>query len=288
MAVYLSEFTLPSLARREAFVNDIKLRVYNTVYPFNVFELTELPPLRFEPVTILCGGNGSGKSTILHVIAQALGLRRGTAYNRSSFFDDYVALCHTECRGDPDAITRGRIITSDDVFDYLLDVRSMNEGVDHSREELLDEYYQVRKEGYTFRTMADYDDLKRFVDARRSTKSAYVRKRLGGNIPERSNGESALAFFTEAIRENALYLLDEPENSLSARRQQELVQFLNDSARFYGCQFIIATHSPFILAAPGAKLYNLDANPPAVCRWTELENVRAWHDFFLEHQEEFE
>ncbi len=285
--VYLKEFTLPSLTRREIFVNDIKYRVYNTVYPFNVFELTEVPTFRFEPITILCGGNGCGKSTVLHVIAQALALRRGAAYNRSSFFDDYVTLCDYSAHGDPEAIAQGRIITSDDVFDYLLDVRHMNAGTDLQRDELFEEYKRVKKDGYTFRTMADYDDLKRFTDARRSTKSAYVRKRLAENVPERSNGESALMFFTEAIRENALYLLDEPENSLSAQRQQELVQFLVDSARFYGCQFIIATHSPFILATPGAKIYCLDGEPRVVRSWTELESVRAWYDFFFKHQDEF-
>ena len=286
--IYLREFTLPSLTRREVFVNDIKHRVYNTVYPFNVFELTEVPTLEFDPITILCGGNGCGKSTVLHVIAQALALRRGAAYNRSSFFDDYVALCDYEAHGDPEAIAQGRIITSDDVFDYLLDVRHMNAGTDLQRDELFEEYKRAKKDGYTFRTMADYDDLKRFTDARRSTKSAYVRKRMAENVPERSNGESALMFFTEAIRENALYLLDEPENSLSAQRQQELVQFLVDSARFYGCQFIIATHSPFILATPGAKIYCLDGEPRVVRSWTELESVRAWYDFFLKHQDEFD
>ena len=100
--IYLREFTLPSLTRREVFVNDIKHRVYNTVYPFNVFELTEVPTLEFDPITILCGGNGCGKSTVLHVIAQALALRRGAAYNRSSFFDDYVALCDYAAHGDPE------------------------------------------------------------------------------------------------------------------------------------------------------------------------------------------
>ena len=56
--IYLKEFELPSLTRREQFTNDIKLRVYNTAYPFNVFELTDVPAFEFEPITILCGGNG--------------------------------------------------------------------------------------------------------------------------------------------------------------------------------------------------------------------------------------
>lgn len=79
---------------------------------------------------------------------------------------------------------------------------------------------------------------------------------------------------------NALYLIDEPENSLSAARQQELTKFIFTSARFFGCQFVIATHSPFFLAMKDAKIYNLDSYPVKVCKWTELENVRTYYEFF--------
>jgi predicted ATPase len=90
------------------------------------------------------------------------------------------------------------------------------------------------------------------------------------------------------VKENALYLLDEPENSLSASMQMELARFLEDSARFYGCQLVIATHSPFLLSIRGAKIYDLDARPVAPRRWTELENVRAYFDFFKSREKEFE
>jgi len=286
--VYLKSFRLPSLGAREQFINDIRRTCYTTVYPFNIFPLQDMPEFIFEPVTILCGGNGSGKSTILNVIAEKLSIPHGTVYNRSSFFDEYVLRCDCELRGDRSALKNGRIITSDDVFDYLLNIRTLNEGIDTKREELFDEYTNAKYAQYNFRTMDDYEALKRSNAAKRSTQSKYVRDRLMKNVPERSNGESALAYFTDAIRENAIYLLDEPENSLSAERQLELVRFLSDSARFYGCQFIIATHSPFILAAPGARLYNLDADPPRSQRWTELKNVRAYFDFFMEHRSEFD
>jgi len=55
---------------------------------------------------------------------------------------------------------------------------------------------------------------------------------------------------------------------------------LEDSARFYGCQFIISTHSPFLLAMKGAKIYDLDSRPVTVKKWTDIENVRIYHDFF--------
>ena len=88
-------------------------------------------------------------------------------------------------------------------------------------------------------------------------------------------------------RDARLYLLDEPENSLSPEKQQELVRFLEDSARFYGCQFLIATHSPFLLSIRNAKIYDMDEEPVDVKRWTQLGNVRAYYDFFKKHEGEF-
>jgi len=84
-----------------------------------------------------------------------------------------------------------------------------------------------------------------------------------------------------------LKILDEPENSLSPKRQMELMKFIEDSARYLGCQFIISTHSPFLLAMGGAKIYDLDENPVDVKKWTELENVRTYYEFFKRYENEF-
>lgn len=84
-----------------------------------------------------------------------------------------------------------------------------------------------------------------------------------------------------------VYILDEPENSLSPQRQLELIKFIEDSARYFGCQFIISTHSPFLLAIKGAKIYDLDEYPVSVKKWTELESVRCYYNFFKGHEHEF-
>lgn len=123
--------------------------------------------------------------------------------------------------------------------------------------------------------------------ARSHTQSKYIRKNLVDNVREHSNGESAFLYFSEKIQENGLYLLDEPENSLSPQKQQELLKFLEDSARFFGCQFIMATHSPFLLSMKGAKIYDMDEEPVDVKRWTELENVREYYRFFKKYEDEF-
>lgn len=135
--------------------------------------------------------------------------------------------------------------------------------------------------------MEDYDRLKQVSAARRYSKSQVARKILSPNIRTHSNGESAFLMFQEKLRGDALYLLDEPENSLSAARQIALADFLADSARFYGCQFVLATHSPFLLAIPGARIYDLDSDPVRTRRWTELESVRDTFEFFQQHKEEF-
>ena len=283
--LYLSRFTFPDDGEEFDFLLSIRRKCYNSFYPFKVLSSRGLRELELEPVTILYGGNGSGKTTALNVMAEALKLQRDSRYNRSSFFEDYIALCTRELRSEiPE---KSRVITSDDVFDFMLNLRAANAGVDEKREELFQEYLDARYSDFHFRTMEEYDRLKTVNMARSNTQSRYVRKNLMGNLPEHSNGESAFLYFTQRIEEDGLYLLDEPENSLSPTRQQELCQFIEDSARFFHCQFVIATHSPFLLSMQGAKVYDLDADPVTVRRWTELPAVRAYYDFFQAHAKEF-
>ncbi len=283
--IYLSQFRFPHREREYDFVFDQKRTCYDTYYPFQIVSKHGLEVLDFEPVTILYGGNGSGKTTALNVIAEKLGLERDTLYNRSDFFEDYTKMCDYEALGEIPA--GSRIITSDDVFDFMLNLRSMNEGIDRKREELLKDYLDAKYSHFQMKSLDDYEQLKKVTMARGNTQSRFVRKSMKGNIREHSNGESAFLYFAEKIKENGLYLLDEPENSLSPEKQQELLKFLEDSARFFGCQFIIATHSPFLLSMRGAKIYDMDEDVVDVKRWSELANVRAYYNFFKEHEREF-
>lgn len=282
--LYLSYFRFPDEQKEYAFRLKILRTCYDTMYPFFVLSAHGLERLDFEPVTILYGGNGSGKTTALNVIAEKLGAKRDSLYNRSSFFEDYTKLCTFHMTKKADTV---RIITSDDVFDFMLNVRTLNNGIDEKREELFDEYVTSKNSVSEVKSLDDYDRLKKICAARRMTQSRYVRKNLTENVRERSNGESAFAYFTDTIRDGGLYLLDEPENSLSPERQLELLKYLEDSARFFGCQFIIATHSPFLLSMRGAKIYDLDEEEVDVKKWTELKNVRTYYDFFLKHGKEF-
>lgn len=283
--VYLQTFRFPDIEREYTFTMSQKRTCYDTFYPFQVISKRRLTRLDFEPVTILYGGNGSGKTTALNVIAEKLGLERDTLYNRSNFFEDYTAMCDFETER---KIPRtSRIITSDDVFDFMLNLRSINDGINYKREELFQDYLQDKYSHFQMKSLDDYERFKKVNMAKRSTQSHYIRENLMDNVREHSNGESAFIYFADKIKEDGLYLLDEPENSLSPEKQQELLRFLEDSVRFFGCQFIIATHSPFLLSMKGAKIYDMDEDPVDVKRWTELANVRAYYDFFKKYEDEF-
>lgn len=283
--IYLEYFTFPDSDREFDFFVNQKRTCYDSFYPFQILSGHHLHRIDFEPVTILYGGNGSGKTTVLNVIGEKLQLSRDSVFNKSNFFQDYLDLCDYQLKGR--IPVNSRVITSDDVFDYMLNIRSMNEGIDRKKESLFEDYLDAKYADFQMRSLDDYERLKKVTKARRLTQSRYVRSELMDNIREYSNGESAFIYFSEKITENGLFLLDEPENSLSPARQQELVKFLEDSARFFGCQFVISTHSPFLLAMRDAKIYDLDEDPADVKRWTELENVRTYYTFFRDHCDEF-
>lgn len=283
--VYLNAFSFPNEDMEFDFFMKIKRTCYDSFYPYKILSRNGFETIVFEPVTILYGGNGSGKSTALNVIAEKTGITRDSIYNKSNFYPDYVNMCEMQLKADiPE---NSRIITSDDVFDYMLNIRNLNERIDQKREDLFEEYLDAKYSHFQMKSMADYDQLKKVNTARSKTQSRFVRNELIDNVRGYSNGESAFLYFTEKIGDNGLYILDEPENSLSPKRQLELVKFIEDSARFFGCQFIISTHSPFLLSMREAKIYNLDENPVNVRRWTELENVRTYFEFFKRHENKF-
>ena len=102
--LYLKNFSFLPKEQEEDFFIALKRTCYSTAYPFGLFPQKGLTRLEFEPVTILSGGNGSGKTTALNIMAQALEAKRTSPYNSSAFFEEYVNMCSFEL--DPRA--RGR------------------------------------------------------------------------------------------------------------------------------------------------------------------------------------
>ncbi len=286
MQVYLEYFSLPSEDAEFSFFTynpKAQMTCYTTRYPFGLFK-GHIPPLSFSPVTILYGGNGSGKTTILNVIAEKLKLRRNAPFNRSAFFDTFVEKCTAAFAAEEQGAAaapppESRFIASDDVFQMLLQRRRENEKTDSRRELKLREYWHRKNRTVRMNSLDDLPLFADYCDAHRKTPSRFVAKRVEDNVKTRSNGESAFQYFTETIGTDSLYLLDEPENSLAPARQLELVHFLEQSV-LCDDQFIIATHSPFLLSIRGARIYDLDSDPVVSREWQELENVRIYYDFF--------
>ncbi len=100
------------------------------------------------------------------------------------------------------------------------------------------------------------------------------------HLPEAEIARVAfLAFFRARLAPDGLYLLDEPEAPLSPSRQLALLSMLREASAERGCQFVIATHSPILMALPGAAIVSFDAVPPRVVAWDELESVQLVRDF---------
>ena len=132
---------------------DRKRTCYESFYPFGVLSAHHLRQMDFEPITILYGGNGSGESIALNIICEKIELQRDTLYNRSSFYEDYLRMCEYEI--ETSIPEQSRMITSDDVFDFMMNLRCINNGIDAKREELFDEYLDAK---YSHVTMKSLDD----------------------------------------------------------------------------------------------------------------------------------
>ena len=304
MSVYLKKLFLPGdrqernwLEQQDPTCKAHLKGVYPSFYPFRLFTKYATPPrFSFEPITILYGGNGSGKSTILNVLAKILYLKRNSAFEETDFFEDYCRLCRIEYE-EPHPL-ENKIITSDDVFKKMNASREINRMIDQERNGQWDRKREMKTEilhrdrddpnnVYQLHGLEDFKRWSEYYDSMKSSTSEFILKRSRKNLESASNGETALKILTEEISENALYLLDEPENSLSPKYQLELKKFIEESSRFFGCQFVISSHSPLILSMKDALIYDLDHGCQTV-PWYDLENVRIYAEFFGKNRERFE
>lgn len=294
--IYLKDFNLLTEDDEGGFLQYFRRTCYDSYYPFQFFPRhKELTDIEFSDITIFCGSNGSGKSTVLNIIAEKLELKRDAPFNKTDFFDPYIERCDYELEvcdmEEKHALMQvSRIITSDDVFQHIIDVRAKNDNIGFKRSVIFEEKSRGLDAPRVIHcddpeSVKAYDD---YYEKSRLSASKYVRKYVGVDERTYSNGENGFKYFTDNIQPGGLYLLDEPENSLSTEMQLELVQFIQGMARFYDCQFVISSHSPFVLSLPYARIYNMDAVPVTTCKWTELPNVRAYYEFFKAHEKEFE
>ena len=233
-------------------------------HPFELPLVRELEWLDFEsPVTFLVGENGCGKSTLLESLAIAsrvvtvggLDLDDDPTLESSRRLAEKLRLSWAKRSG------RGFFLRAEDFMGFA---RRMAQSR-HDLEEL-EEEFDSQFEGYA-RQLA--------TGVARGQSRALDRY---AELETSSHGEAFLHLFQERIVANGLYFLDEPEAALSPQRQLALLALLKDMLT-EGCQFIIATHSPILMALPGAQILNLNEVPPQPVEWEETEHVQLTRDF---------
>jgi predicted ATPase len=210
-------------------------------FPFDVPALAAVEDLRLDqPVTILAGENGSGKSTILEALAEAIGFgAEGGELERS---------------GERPAVPRNAF---DGALVPILTAAKPRNG------------YYLRAESFF--------NIARFIDSgdiHAPDVSIY------GGVPlhQQSHGESFLALAANRFGRHGLYLLDEPEAALSVSGELALVAVIARAAQA-GAQFVVATHSPILFACPRARVFELDDSGVTSPAYDELQAVRLTRGF---------
>ncbi|RIX49379.1 ATP-binding cassette domain-containing protein [Paenibacillus nanensis] len=206
-------------------------------YPFNLKAVRELDELGFHPkVTYLIGENGSGKSTLMEAIAVALGFNpEGGTIN----FAFQTAETHS------------------DLHRYLKPVRGARRPRDG---------FFFRAESYY--NLATYIDE---LDQEPSPSPRLIDSYGSKSLHQQSHGESFFATFLHRFSGNGLYILDEPEAALSPARQLSLLARMHDLIQDHS-QFIIATHSPILMAYPDSVIYELTEDGIRTTTWEETEH----------------
>jgi predicted ATPase len=233
-------------------------------FPFAVPAIRELPLLDVEaPVTLFVGENGSGKSTLLEAMAACAELRSFGASDAAA--DDSLGkqreLAKVLRMAWRPRSRRGFFMRAEDFFGFLrlqarIDARIRRERAEFCGEQF--DHASPSAGGQHIDEVAAVAHLSRY--------------------DSRSHGESFLDLFRSRLEPRGLYLLDEPETPLSPKRQLDLLKLLIHGAE-NGSQFIIATHSPILLAFPGARIYSFDRVPVAKADYDSLDHVTVMRRF---------
>lgn len=219
-------------------------------YPFNLHAVRELDELSFHPkVTYLVGENGTGKSTLMEAIAVALGFNAEGGTINFSFLTE---------------------ATHSELHHYLKPVRGIKRPKDG---------FFFRAESY-YNLASNIDEL----DRQEGASGARIIDSYGGkSLHQQSHGESFFATFLHRFGGNGLYILDEPEAALSPSRQMALLARMHDLIQD-NSQFIIATHSPILMAYPDSIIYDLSAEGIRKTTWEQTEHYIVTKQF-LNHRD---
>jgi predicted ATPase len=247
-------------------------------FPFSVPAIASLGELDVAaPVTFFVGENGSGKSTLLEGIAAAAGLpavgaadlARDQTLAAQRRLGRALRLVWTQ------RAVRGFFLRAEDFFGFT-------KRLAQERAELQQQMAETERE---YRAADRSDKALGLAQGPLRSSLADMERRYGVDLDANSHGQSFLKLFQSRFVPGGLFLLDEPEAPLSPQSQLALLVMLNDMVA-QEAQFIIATHSPILLAFPGARIYSFDAPPVRTVPYAELDHVALTRDF-LNHPEQF-
>ncbi|HXE60435.1 MAG TPA: AAA family ATPase [Gemmatimonadaceae bacterium] len=250
-------------------------------FPFTVPAIRSLPVLDMSsPVTFFVGENGSGKSTLLEGIAAAAGLPSvgSDDVHRDTTLEAQRGLARALRLSWAHRTARGFFLRAEDFFGYT-------KRLARERSELLARLQEIDVE---YQDRSDW--AKGLAAGPVKASLGDMERRYGVDLDANSHGQSFLKLFQARFVPAGLYLLDEPEAPLSPQSQLALLAMMLDMVK-QEAQFIVATHSPILLAYPGARIYSFDANPVSAVPYERLEHVALTREFlasperFLRHLE---
>lgn len=242
-------------------------------FPFTVPAIRTLEELPFErPVTFFVGQNGSGKSTLLEGIAAAARLPAvGSAdVPRDETLAGQRRLGKALRLRWSKKARRGFFLRAEDFFGFT-------KRLAQERAELLTQMKEVAEQ-YRAQNRSTYAEGLAQGPLRSSL--AALERRYGVDLDANSHGQSFLRLFQSRFVPGGLYLLDEPEAPLSPQSQLALLALIGEMVN-QDAQFVIATHSPILLAFPGARIYSFDHTPIRSVTYEELDHVRITRDFLI-------
>jgi predicted ATPase len=241
----------------------------NGRYPFTIPAIQTLTELTFTAsVTFFVGANGSGKSTLLEAVACAVGsipvgsenLDKDPTLTATRALADQLRLSwHIKTR-------TGFFLRAEDFFGYVKRLAQMQADLEADLRRVDEENAHRSKMAQGLARMAYATEL------------AAMQEQYGRQLNNFSHGESFLELFQARFRPDGLYLLDEPEAPLSPAHQLTFLSLLKHMVA-QNCQFIIATHSPILMAYPQATILSFDESPLQAVAYNELEHVTITRSF---------
>jgi predicted ATPase len=239
-------------------------------FPFTVPVIRSLPTINFTtPATFFVGENGSGKSTFLEALASAA----NSIAVGSDELDRDTSLAKVRPLGKALKLTwskrtrNGFFLRAEDYFGYAKRLARIRQELEAEVLEIEEEYKDRSAYAQGLAKMAHMGQLHE------------LRTQYNGDLDERSHGESFFTFFKARFVPNGLFLLDEPEAPLSPLRQLGFLSLLKEMVDKHNAQFIIATHSPILMAFPDAQILSFDQSPVAPVAYDDLEHVSLTRDF---------